>query len=97
MLTCLQGRRDGSSTDEAFAWPAREFLRKKYIGQPCTFRVDYTLEAVPGREFGSIFCGSDNLARSVVAAGWAKVGPAGPPTACCSSSFYMLSCSTWFG
>ena len=44
------------------------------------------MEAVPGREFGSIFCGSDNLARSVAAAGWAKVTPAGPPAACYFSS-----------
>lgn len=42
-------------------------------GQPCTFRVDYKLDSVPGREFGSVFLASnENLALSVVAAGWAK-------------------------
>ena len=41
--------------------------------QPCTFRVDYKLDSVPGREFGSVFLASnENLALSVVAAGWAK-------------------------
>lgn len=28
-----QGRRDGSSKDEPFAWEAREFLRRKLIGK----------------------------------------------------------------
>lgn len=43
--------------------------------QPCTFRVEYTLDNIPGREFGSIFIGAqnENVAASVVAAGWAKV------------------------
>ena len=43
--------------------------------QTCTFRVDYTLENVPGREFGSVFIGpqSENVAVRVVAEGWAKV------------------------
>ncbi len=42
--------------------------------QPCTFRVDYKLDNVPGREFGSVFLTpqNENLALSVVAAGWAK-------------------------
>lgn len=30
---CVQGKRDGSTRDEAFAWESREFLRKKLIGQ----------------------------------------------------------------
>lgn len=67
------GRRDGSTTDEPFAWQSREFLRRKAIGQPVVFRVDYTLET--GREFGSVYLDTnkENLAFSVVAAGWAKV------------------------
>ena len=28
-----QGKRDGSIKDEPFAWEAREFLRKKCVGQ----------------------------------------------------------------
>ena len=43
--------------------------------QTCTFRVDYTLENIPGREFGSVFVGasSENVAVKVVSEGWAKV------------------------
>ncbi|KAK9813035.1 hypothetical protein WJX72_007851 [[Myrmecia] bisecta] len=69
------GRRDGSTPEEPFAWQSREFLRTKAIGQPCVFRVDYTLENIPGREFGSVFIGeaNENLAMSVVAAGWSKI------------------------
>ncbi len=43
--------------------------------QPCVFRVDYTVEAIGNREFGSVFLNaSDNVAIAVVANGWAKVG-----------------------
>jgi hypothetical protein len=44
--------------------------------QPCTFKVDYTLENIPGREFGSVFLTdkNDNLALAVVSSGWSKVG-----------------------
>jgi len=70
------GRRDGTTKDEPFAWQAREYLRKKTIGQPCIFRIDYVLENV-NREFGSVFVGTttppENVAMSVVQAGWAKV------------------------
>lgn len=43
--------------------------------QPCTFKVDYTLPIAPGMEFGSVFIGDqpENLAVTVVAAGWARV------------------------
>lgn len=73
-----QGRRDGSTKDEPFAWNSREFLRKLSIGKPCVFRVDYALEAAGSKEFGSVFINDkDNLAVEVVAAGWAKIRPAG--------------------
>lgn len=44
--------------------------------QACTFKVDYTLENIPGREFGSVFLTEKNVnvAVAVVAAGWSKVG-----------------------
>jgi hypothetical protein len=44
--------------------------------QPCTFKVDYTLENIPGREFGSVFMTdkNENLALAVVSSGWSKVG-----------------------
>ncbi|GLI65134.1 hypothetical protein VaNZ11_008590 [Volvox africanus] len=68
------GKRDGSSKDEPFAWDSREFLRKKCIGQPCVFRVDYVVEAIGNREFGSVFLNQqDNVAIAVVANGWAKI------------------------
>ena len=37
--------------------------------------MDYTLENIPGREFGSVFLTekSENVAVAVVAAGWSKV------------------------
>ncbi|KAJ1471847.1 hypothetical protein T484DRAFT_3485485 [Baffinella frigidus] len=66
------GRRDGASKDEPFAWPAREFLRSKVVGKPCTFELEETVESI-GRTFGNVFINGENLAASVVAAGWAKV------------------------
>lgn len=50
------------------------------VAQTCTFRVDYTLENIPGREFGSVFIGPSNanVALSVVSEGWAKVGKSHP-------------------
>ena len=43
--------------------------------QACTFKVDYVLENVPGREFGSVFLSgtNENLALQVVSSGWSKV------------------------
>ena len=74
----LQGRRDGSTKDEHFAWQSREFLRKMAAGKPCVFRVEYTLEAAGNREFGTVVINEkDNLALAVVAAGFAKVRPSG--------------------
>ncbi|CAG7896036.1 unnamed protein product [Brassica rapa] len=58
--------------DEPFAWESREFLRKLCIGKEITFKVDYKVEAI-GREFGSVYLGSENLAKLVVQNGWAKV------------------------
>jgi hypothetical protein len=34
-LKGMQGRRDGSTSDEHFAWQSKEFLRKLTIGQVC--------------------------------------------------------------
>ena len=42
--------------------------------QACTFKVDYVLEIIPGREFGSVFiANAENVALTVAAKGWAKV------------------------
>ncbi|DBB17861.1 hypothetical protein WJX82_005615 [Trebouxia sp. C0006] len=79
LIAPRMARRDGSTADEPFAWQSREFLRKKCIGQPCTFKVDYTLENIPGREFGSVFLTdkNDNLALAVVSSGWSKIRSGG--------------------
>jgi staphylococcal nuclease domain-containing protein 1 len=64
------GRRD--TKDEPFAFASREFLRKKVIGKKVQFRIDYV---VPGgtRELGVVMLGDENLAETVVAAGWARL------------------------
>lgn len=68
------GRRDGTTRDEPFAWQSREFLRKLCVGKPCVFRVDYTLEQAGGKEFGTVFINEkENVAATLLAAGWAKV------------------------
>mmetsp|Transcript_6774 Transcript_6774/g.14968 ORF Transcript_6774/g.14968 Transcript_6774/m.14968 type:complete len:971 (+) Transcript_6774:79-2991(+) len=72
------GKRDGSSKDEPFAWASREFLRQKCIGQSVVFKVDYVVEQIGNREFGSVFIGQqDNVALAVVSNGWAKVRAGG--------------------
>lgn len=74
----MQGRRDGSTRDEPFAWQSREFLRKLCVGKPCVFRVEYTIEAAGNREFGSVFINErDNIALASVSAGWTRVRPSG--------------------
>lgn len=35
--------------------------------------MDYKVEAIAGREFGSVYLGNENLAKLVVQNGWAKV------------------------
>lgn len=45
----------------------------RLVVQKCTFKVDYTLENIPGREFGSVFVNNNNVALKVVSDGWAKV------------------------
>lgn len=42
-LLSAQGRRDGSTSDEAFAWQSREFLRQKAIGQVGALRTHMIL------------------------------------------------------
>ncbi|XP_013629355.1 PREDICTED: staphylococcal nuclease domain-containing protein 1 [Brassica oleracea var. oleracea] len=65
--------RRGGGIDEPFAWESREFLRKLCIGKEVTFKVDYKVEAIAGREFGSVYLANENLAKLVVQNGWAKV------------------------
>ncbi|GBF98194.1 hypothetical protein Rsub_10694 [Raphidocelis subcapitata] len=75
------GKRDGTTKDEPFAWQSREFLRKKLIGQSVVFRIDYVVEAIGNKEFGSVFLPSgqqsENVSLSIVQNGWAKVRETG--------------------
>ncbi|XP_013400394.1 staphylococcal nuclease domain-containing protein 1 [Lingula anatina] len=50
--------------DEAFAWEAREFLRKKLIGKEVAFTVEYKVPG-SGREYGCVYLGKDTSAENV--------------------------------
>ncbi len=41
--------------------------------QPVVFKVDYAVEQLGNKEFGSVFLGTTNVAEALVAAGLAKV------------------------
>ncbi|KAM8974619.1 staphylococcal nuclease domain-containing protein 1 isoform 2-T2 [Pelodytes ibericus] len=60
--------------DEPWAFPAREFLRKKLIGKEVCFTVEY--KTPQGREYGMVYLGKDtsgeNLAESLVSEGLAS-------------------------
>ncbi|KAM5173085.1 staphylococcal nuclease domain-containing protein 1 [Mantella aurantiaca] len=60
--------------DEPWAFPAREFLRKKLIGKEVCFVVEY--KTPQGREYGLVYLGKDtsgeNIAESLVAEGLAS-------------------------
>uniref|UniRef100_A0A5F9D9Z0 Staphylococcal nuclease domain-containing protein n=1 Tax=Oryctolagus cuniculus TaxID=9986 RepID=A0A5F9D9Z0_RABIT len=65
---------DGKDTpDEPWAFPAREFLRKKLIGKEVCFTIENKTQQ--GREYGLIYLGKDtngeNIAESLVADGLA--------------------------
>ncbi|KAM6152830.1 staphylococcal nuclease domain-containing protein 1 [Erethizon dorsatum] len=59
--------------DELWAFPAREFLRKKLIGKEVCFTIEN--KTPQGREYGMIYLGKDtngeNIAESLVAEGLA--------------------------
>ncbi|XP_049829315.1 staphylococcal nuclease domain-containing protein 1 [Schistocerca gregaria] len=62
--------------DEPYAWDAREFLRKKLIGEEVLFTLDKTQNT--SREYGCIYLGKDlstaeNVTESLVAEGLASV------------------------
>ncbi|KAH6924591.1 hypothetical protein HPB50_019629 [Hyalomma asiaticum] len=64
--------------DEPFAWEAREFLRKKLVGQEVVFSTEYV---VNDREYVTLYLGKDssgeNMAESLVRAGLVDVRPGG--------------------
>ncbi|XP_039716557.1 staphylococcal nuclease domain-containing protein 1 [Pteropus medius] len=61
------------TSDEPWAFPAREFLRKKLIGKEVCFTIEN--KTPQGREYGMIYLGKDtngeNIAESLVAEGLA--------------------------
>uniref|UniRef100_A0A8C4STL7 Staphylococcal nuclease domain-containing protein n=1 Tax=Erpetoichthys calabaricus TaxID=27687 RepID=A0A8C4STL7_ERPCA len=63
------------TSDEPWAWQAREFLRKKLIGKEVCFTVEN--KTPQGREYGLVYLGKDttgeNIAESLVSEGLAVV------------------------
>lgn len=70
-----QGRRDGSTPDEAHAFAAREFLRRLAAGKVATFRVETAAGVGGGRTYGSVILdpGAVNASLEVARAGYARV------------------------
>uniref|UniRef100_A0A1B6ECM6 Staphylococcal nuclease domain-containing protein 1 n=1 Tax=Clastoptera arizonana TaxID=38151 RepID=A0A1B6ECM6_9HEMI len=69
-------QRNEESKDEPFAWEAREFLRKKLIGQEVLFTLEKAQNTT--REYGVVYLGKDiataeNINESLVAEGLASV------------------------
>ncbi|XP_075530608.1 staphylococcal nuclease domain-containing protein 1 [Dermacentor variabilis] len=64
--------------DEPFAWEAREFLRKKLVGQEVVFSIEYS---VNDRDYVTLYLGKDasgeNMAESLVRAGLVDVRTGG--------------------
>jgi staphylococcal nuclease domain-containing protein 1 len=72
-IICPRVSRGRSATDEPYAWEAREYLRKKVIGKQVAFTVNYSNDS--GRQFAKVMLGAEDLAESLVRAGWATVKP----------------------
>lgn len=66
-----------ATPDEPFAWAAREWLRKKLVGQVVTFIKEFT--ATSSRDHGKIYLGgtsvetAENVNETAVAEGWLEV------------------------
>ncbi|GMS83623.1 hypothetical protein PENTCL1PPCAC_5798 [Pristionchus entomophagus] len=66
-----------ATPDEPFAWEAREWLRKKLVGQVVTFIKEFT--ATSSRDHGKIYLGgtsvetAENVNETAVAEGWLEV------------------------
>ena len=55
-LQCPRASRHPAATDEPWAWPAREFLRKLAIGKRVRFQIEYHKETSAGsRAFGAVY------------------------------------------
>ena len=71
ILSPRLGRGEGK-IDEAYAWQAKEFLRKLIVGKSVTFKVEYSVPAIK-RDFAAVYFNGENLCKTVVRAGWATV------------------------
>ncbi|KAK6629054.1 hypothetical protein RUM43_002871 [Polyplax serrata] len=68
------GNSSEDTKDEPFAWEAREFLRKKLIGQEVTVTVDKSPNAASGtREYGFVQLGKENITHSLIMEGLVSV------------------------
>ncbi|ENN71421.1 staphylococcal nuclease domain-containing protein 1 isoform X2 [Dendroctonus ponderosae] len=70
------GEGSGDSKDEPWAWEAREFLRKKLVGQEILFISEKPPNST--REYGTVFLGKDintaeNITESLVSEGLVSV------------------------
>jgi len=68
-LSGIHAPRLGNATraDEAFAWEAREFLRKKIIGQTLSITI---LNKVGDKSYVNAFFNDEDLVETMVANGW---------------------------
>ncbi len=81
MLCCSLGNIKRGEADEPYAFEAREFLRKKFIGKKVKRTIDYTRPPPPGqkdgdkshRPFATVKFEGQNVAEMLVAAGLAAV------------------------
>lgn len=69
--------RRNETTEEAFAFAAREFVRRKCLGKPITFQVEYKNKTT-GRDFGNVFVQlskgrTENLAVALLREGLATL------------------------
>ena len=65
------------STDEPFAWAARDYLRKHCLGKTVSFRVDAKGASAGARQYGSVWTQPktaggppESVAAHLVKAGW---------------------------
>jgi len=67
--------RNNNTSDQPFAWGAREFLRRTVIGKTVSFISEASTGSGTGapREFGSVFLDDTSVAALMVMHGWAKL------------------------
>lgn len=62
--------RGKNSVDEAWAWEARELIRKKTIGQQVSFNVQHS---AGDRDYGNVFVGEENITHLLLKSGFASL------------------------